>query len=104
MLLLDEPTNHLDIAAILWLEVFLSAYPGAVVFVTHDRAFLQRVATRIVEIDRGRLTSWPGDYAAFVRQKDEWLGNEAVRQDKFDKRLAGEERLAATGGQSEANP
>ena len=97
VLLLDEPTNHLDIGAILWLETFLSEYPGAVVFVTHDRAFLQRVATRIVEIDRGRLTSWPGDYAAFVRQKDEWLGNEAVKQDKFDKRLAGEEAWLRQG-------
>src|SRR5262245_30114240 len=78
VLLLDEPTNHLDIDAIIWLEAFLADYPGALVFVTHDRAFLQRVATRIVEIDRGRLTSWPGDYATFVRKTDEWLANEAV--------------------------
>ena len=91
VLLLDEPTNHLDLNAIIWLEAFLSEYPGAVVFVTHDRAFLQRVATRIVEIDRGRLTSWPGDYAAFRRQKDEWLANESVSRDKLDKRLADEE-------------
>ncbi|MGB7218561.1 MAG: ATP-binding cassette domain-containing protein [Vicinamibacterales bacterium] len=91
VLLLDEPTNHLDIDAIIWLETFLLEYPGAVVFVTHDRAFLQRVATRIVEIDRGRLTSWAGDYATFMRKKDEWLANEAVRADKFDKRLAEEE-------------
>ena len=59
LLLLDEPTNHLDIETMTWLETFLVDYPGAVVFVTHDRVFLQRVATRIVELDRGRLTSWP---------------------------------------------
>src|SRR5438552_1510791 len=81
VLLLDEPTNHLDLDAITWLESFLTEYQGAVVFVTHDRTFLQRVATRIVEIDRGRLTSWPGDYPTFLRRKDEWLANEAVRQD-----------------------
>jgi ATP-binding cassette subfamily F protein uup len=97
LLLLDEPTNHLDIDAILWLESFLSEYPGAVVFVTHDRAFLQRVATRIVEIDRGRLTSWPGDYETFVRRKDERLADEAVRHDKFDKRLAEEEAWLRQG-------
>jgi len=91
LLLLDEPTNHLDIEAIVWLETFLSEYAGAVVFVTHDRTFLQRVATRIVEIDRGRLTSWPGDYATFLAKKDEWLATEAVGRDKFDKRLADEE-------------
>src|SRR6202040_3801731 len=63
LLVLDEPTNHLDIEAITWLEAFLAEYAGAVVFVTHDRAFLQRLATRIIEIDRGKLASWPGDYA-----------------------------------------
>ena len=97
VLLLDEPTNHLDLNAIIWLEGLLAEYPGAVVFVTHDRAFLQRVATRIVEIDRGRLTSWPGDYATFLRKKDQWLANEAVSQDKFDKRLAGEEAWLRQG-------
>ena len=91
VLLLDEPTNHLDIDAITWLEDFLADYAGAVIFVTHDRAFLQRLATRIVELDRGRLTSWPGDYATYVRRKEEALANEAVRQEKFDKRLAEEE-------------
>jgi ATP-binding cassette subfamily F protein uup len=91
LLLLDEPTNHLDIDAITWLEEYLADYHGAVVFVTHDRAFLQRLATRIVELDRGRLTSWPGDYATFLRRKDEWLANQAVQDEKFDKRLAEEE-------------
>jgi ATP-binding cassette subfamily F protein uup len=97
LLLLDEPTNHLDLDAILWLEAFLAQFRGAVVFVTHDRSFLQRLATRIVELDRGRLTSWPGDYAAFVRKKEEWLGNEAVQEEKFDKRLAEEEAWLRQG-------
>ena len=97
VLLLDEPTNHLDLEAITWLETFLTEYPGAVVFVTHDRTFLQRVATRIVDIDRGRVTSWPGDYAAFVRKKEEWLANDALRQDKFDKRLVEEEAWLRQG-------
>jgi len=91
LLLLDEPTNHLDIDAITWLEDFLADYSGAVMFVTHDRAFLQRLGTRIVELDRGRLTSWPGNYATFLRKKEEWLANEAVLQEKFDRKLAEEE-------------
>jgi len=91
VLLLDEPTNHLDIESMLWLEDFLDDYPGAVLFVTHDRVFLQRVATRIVELDRGQLTSWPGDYATFLRRKEEWLASEAQQNEKFDKRLAQEE-------------
>ena len=91
VLLLDEPTNHLDIDAIEWLESFLAEYAGAVLFVTHDRAFLERLATRVVELDRGRLTSWPGDYATFLRKKEEWLESEALADEKFDKRLAEEE-------------
>jgi ABC transport system ATP-binding/permease protein len=91
LLLLDEPTNHLDIEAITWLESFLAEYRGAVVFVTHDRAFLERLATRIVELDRGRLTSWPGDYATFERKKEEWLANEELANTKFDKKMATEE-------------
>jgi ABC transport system ATP-binding/permease protein len=97
LLLLDEPTNHLDIDAIEWLERFLADYAGAVVFVTHDRAFLQRLSTRIVELDRGRLTSWPGDYQAFVRKKEEWLASEAADQDRFDKKLAAEEAWLRQG-------
>ncbi len=97
VLLLDEPTNHLDIEAISWLEDFLADYAGAVVFVTHDRAFLQRLATRIIELDRGRLTSWPGSYDVFLRKKDEWLANEAVQQEKFDKKLAEEEAWLRQG-------
>src|SRR5882672_6681268 len=91
LLLLDEPTNHLDIEAIQWLESFLAEYEGAVMFVTHDRAFLQRLATRIIELDRGTLTSWPGNYGTYLRRKEEALANEQVLADKFDKKLAEEE-------------
>ncbi|MDP2319107.1 MAG: ATP-binding cassette domain-containing protein [Acidobacteriota bacterium] len=91
VLLLDEPTNHLDIEAIEWLETFLMDYAGAVIFVTHDRTFLEKVATRIVEIDRGTLTSWPGDYLTFERKKEEWLANEELQNAKFDKKMAQEE-------------
>jgi ATP-binding cassette subfamily F protein uup len=91
LLLLDEPTNHLDIEAIAWLEGYLADFAGAVLFVTHDRACLQRLASRIVELDRGHLTSWPGDYATFLRKKEEALANEAIQQEKFDKKLAEEE-------------
>src|SRR5262249_2850340 len=72
-------------------------YAGAVMFVTHDRAFLQRLATRIVELDRGQLTSWPGDYATYLRRKDEVLANEALQQEKFDKKLADEEAWLRQG-------
>ena len=97
LLLLDEPTNHLDIETMIWLESFLDDYRGAVVFVTHDRAFLQRIATRIVELDRGRLTSWPGDYETFLEKKEAWLANEAIRHEKFDKKLAQEEAWLRQG-------
>jgi ATP-binding cassette subfamily F protein uup len=97
LLLLDEPTNHLDVEAIEWLEGFLGDYAGAVVFVTHDRAFLEHLATRIVELDRGRLTSWPGDYPTFLRKKEEWLASEAVHQAKFDKKMAQEEAWLRQG-------
>ena len=91
VLLLDEPTNHLDIDAIAWLEQLLLGFAGSLVFVTHDRRFLRALATRIVEIDRANLTSWPGDYRAFVEKKDAALAAEATQQEKFDKRLAQEE-------------
>ena len=97
LLLLDEPTNHLDIDAIAWLEAYLAEFQGAVLFVTHDRAFLQRLATRIVELDRGRLTSWPGDYTTFLRRKDEALAAEAGQQEKFDRKLAEEEAWLRQG-------
>jgi len=91
LLLLDEPTNHLDIATIKWLEDRIFSYAGAVLFITHDRAFLQRLATRIVEIDRGKLTSWPGDYNNFLRRKEKSLEDEEVANARFDKKLGQEE-------------
>jgi ATP-binding cassette subfamily F protein uup len=97
LLLLDEPTNHLDVDAIEWLEAFLLEYAGAVVFVTHDRAFLERLATRIVELDRGRLTSWPGDYAAFLARQQALLGDETTAREKFDKKMAIEEAWLRRG-------
>ena len=92
VLLLDEPTNHLDIEAIDWLEEFLkSSWKGALVFVTHDRRFLRALATRIVEIDRGQVSSWPGDWANYVRRREERLHAEAQENTRFDKMLAQEE-------------
>jgi len=91
VLLLDEPTNHLDIEAIDWLEGFLKAWQGALVFVTHDRRFLRSLATRIVEIDRGQVTSWPGDWDNYLRRREERLNAEAQENARFDKMLAQEE-------------
>lgn len=91
LLLLDEPTNHLDINTIEWLEHELRHFPGAVLFVTHDRSFVDRVATRILEIDRGRLRSWPGGYGDFLRQKMKADLEEDRRNALFDKKLAEEE-------------
>lgn len=91
LLLLDEPTNHLDIATIKWLEDRIYNYQGAVLFITHDRAFLQRLATRIVEIERGKLTSWPGDYGNFLKRKEKSLEDEGAANARFDKRLGKEE-------------
>jgi len=91
LLLLDEPTNHLDIAAITWLEEYLLSFNGALMFITHDRTFLRHLATRIVELDRGRLTSFPGDFDQYLRKKDEMLEAEARANAKFDKKLADEE-------------
>ena len=91
LLLLDEPTNHLDIESIDWLEEFLLGWGGTLLFVTHDRMFLRHLATRIVELDRGRLSDWPGDYANFLRRKEEQLNAEAQANARFDKKLAQEE-------------
>ena len=91
MLLLDEPTNHLDIAAIEWLEEMLISSGVSMVFITHDRRFLDRVATRIVELDRGRLLSCPGNFSGYLAKKEMILHDEAIQNAKFDKFLAQEE-------------
>lgn len=91
VLLLDEPTNHLDIEAIDWLETFLKSFAGCVVFVTHDRSFLRALATRIIEIDRGQVSSWPGDYDNYLRRREERLHAESEASARFDKKLAQEE-------------
>ena len=97
LLLLDEPSNHLDIESIQWLESFLAMAEPALLFITHDRAFLRRLATRIVEIDRGRLTSWPGDYDAYLRGRQALLEAEARQEAEFDRKLAREEAWIRQG-------
>lgn len=97
LLLLDEPTNHLDIDAINWLEQFLLGWNGSLLFVTHDRSFLRNLATRIIELDRGHLTSWPGNYDAYLVHKQEALDAEARENALFDKKLAQEEAWIRQG-------
>jgi ABC transport system ATP-binding/permease protein len=97
LLLLDEPTNHLDIEAIQWLEDQLLDWNVGLVFITHDRSLLQRLATRIIELDRGNLTSWPGDYANFLQRKEEMLHAESRHNAEFDKKLAQEEKWIRQG-------
>ncbi|MBU0675852.1 MAG: ATP-binding cassette domain-containing protein [Proteobacteria bacterium] len=91
LLLLDEPTNHLDIEAIIWLESFLLTSSHTLLFVTHDRELLKKLATRILDLDRGVITSWPGDYGNYLRRREEQLAVEEVQQAKFDRKLAEEE-------------
>jgi ATP-binding cassette subfamily F protein uup len=91
VLILDEPTNHLDFASIEWLEGLLNNFRGSVLFVTHDRRFLDNVTTRIVELDRGKLASFPGNFSAYQKLKEQMLADEAVHSAKFDKVLAQEE-------------
>ncbi|MEN6448998.1 MAG: ATP-binding cassette domain-containing protein [Thermoguttaceae bacterium] len=100
LLLLDEPTNHLDIDAIGWLEDFLLRYSGTLLFVTHDRALLRKVATRILELDRGRLTSWSCDYATYLNRKEAAIEAETRQNAQFDKKLAQEEVWIRTGIQA----
>jgi len=97
VLLLDEPTNHLDIPAIEWLEKQLQSYRGAVVVITHDRHFLQQVANRILELDRGRLRTWQHDYRRFLEFRDQQLDAEAKANQEFDKKLAQEETWIRQG-------
>jgi ATP-binding cassette subfamily F protein uup len=100
VLLLDEPTNHLDFTSITWLEGLLREYRGSVLFITHDRRFLDNVATRIVELDRGRLLSFPGNFSKYQERKKDLLANEEVENAKFDKFLAQEEVWIRKGVQA----
>lgn len=97
ILLLDEPTNHLDIESIRWLEEFLKSWNGTLLFITHDRAFLRSLATRIIELDRGRLTSWPGSYDKYLEGKQAQLDSEEKSNSEFDKKLSQEERWIRQG-------
>jgi len=97
LLLLDEPTNHLDIAAIEWLEGFVLEFRGALLFVSHDRAFVRRLATRILELDRGVLSSWDCGYDDYVNRKQAQLADEAKAHVEFDRRLAAEEKWIRKG-------
>jgi len=97
VLLLDEPTNHLDIESIEWLEDFVAAFPGSVLFITHDRYFLDAVAEEIIELDRGHLTHFPYSYAEYLEKKAEMLAVEESQHKKFDQMLAGEERWIRQG-------
>ena len=97
LLLLDEPTNHLDIESIGWLEKFLIEFRGTIMFITHDRRFLQTLATRIIELDRGRVTDWPGDYNNYLAKRQAELDAEAVHNLLFDKKLAREEAWIRQG-------
>ncbi len=97
LLLLDEPTNHLDIEAITWLESFLLEWRGTLLFITHDRAFLQRLATRIIELDRGRLSDYPCDYKSYLERKEAQLAAEERQEALFDRKLAEEERWIRQG-------
>ncbi|MHA2938313.1 ABC transporter ATP-binding protein [Vibrio sp. RC27] len=91
VLLLDEPTNHLDVAAIEWLESFLKDFKGSIIFISHDRTFIKSMATRIVDLDRGKLNSFPGDYEGYLLGKEELLRVEELQNAEFDKKLAQEE-------------
>ena len=97
LLLLDEPTNHLDFETIDWLERRVLSFPGAVLFITHDRALLQKLASRIIEIDRGKLVSYPGDYRRFVQTKHQAIATEDRTNHEFDRKLAQEEAWIREG-------
>ena len=97
LLLLDEPTNHLDIQSILWLEDFLLRWNGSLIFVTHDRVFLQKLATRIVELDRGKIFDWDCDYQTFLQRKEGYLNAEQAQNALFDRKLAQEEQWIRKG-------
>jgi ATP-binding cassette subfamily F protein uup len=97
LLLLDEPTNHLDLESIAWMEQYLAGFPGALLFITHDRTFLRRLATRFLDLDRGQVISWDCDYERYLTRKEEWLEAEERQQAVFDKKLAQEEAWIRQG-------
>ncbi|HAD58662.1 MAG TPA: ABC transporter ATP-binding protein [Planctomycetaceae bacterium] len=97
VLLLDEPTNHLDIESILWLQGYISRFTGTLIFITHDRVFLQEIANRIIEIDRGRMFDWTCDYQTFLKRRDQLLAAEEAENAQFDRKLAEEERWIRQG-------
>lgn len=97
VLFLDEPTNHLDIETILWLENFLKDFQGSIVFISHDRSFIRNMATRIVDLDRGKLSSWPGNYDDYLVAKEEALRVEEMQNAEFDRKLAQEEAWIRQG-------
>ncbi|MCG7568854.1 ABC transporter ATP-binding protein [Pseudoalteromonas sp. CNC9-20] len=97
LLLLDEPTNHLDVASVKWLEQFLKEFKGAIIFISHDRAFIRALATRILDLDRGQLVSYPGDYATYLERKAHDLKVQEQQNAEFDKKLAEEEAWIRQG-------
>ncbi|MBS3855470.1 ABC transporter ATP-binding protein [Proteus mirabilis] len=97
VLFLDEPTNHLDIETILWLEKFLKDFQGSIVFISHDRSFIRNMATRIIDLDRGKLSSWPGNYDKYLESKEEALRVEEQQNAEFDRKLAQEEAWIRQG-------
>ncbi|APC11030.1 MULTISPECIES: ABC transporter ATP-binding protein [Providencia] len=97
VLFLDEPTNHLDIETILWLETFLKDFQGSIVFISHDRSFIRNMATRIIDLDRGQLASWPGNYDDYLVSKEEALRVEEMQNAEFDRKLAQEETWIRQG-------
>lgn len=97
LLLLDEPTNHLDVGTIEWLEEFLLSFQGAIIFISHDREFIRRLSTRIIDIDRGNLSSWPGGYDEYLIAKEEALRVEEEQNSEFDRKLAIEEKWIRQG-------
>ena len=97
LLLLDEPTNHMDIEAIQWLEEFLKNFQGGLIFITHDRTFVRNLATRIIELDRGVLSNFPGNYETYLTRKEEMLAIEERANAKFDKKLSEEEAWVRQG-------
>ncbi len=104
VLLLDEPTNHLDIETIDWLEGFLKTFKGTIIFISHDRSFIRNMATRIVDLDRGKLVTYPGNYDQYLLDKEEALRVEELQNAEFDRKLARGRGVDPSGYQSAPDP